>query len=51
VLRMQPSGFKRMLAKVLSGPFLLVAMLYAWVVLLIADPIYRHLGDVKTKRT
>jgi len=47
VLRMQPSVFKRMLTKILSGPFLLVAMVYAWAVLLIGDPLYRRLGDVR----
>lgn len=49
VLRMQTSVFKRMLTKILSGPFLLVAMVYAWVVLLIGDPFYRRLGDVRRK--
>lgn len=46
VLRMQTSVIKRMLTKMLSGPFLLVAMVYAWAVLLIGDPLYRRLGDV-----
>jgi hypothetical protein len=51
VLRMQTSVLKRMLTKILSGPFLLAGMLYAWAVLLIADPLYRRLGDVQRERS
>lgn len=41
-----PSKVKRWLVKFASGPFLAVAMVWAWVVLIISDPVYRRLGRV-----
>ncbi len=39
-----PCRLKQTVVKLAAGPWLLLAMLYAWLVLLVADPIYRRLG-------
>lgn len=40
----RPTKHKRRLVKLALGPLLVVAMLIAWFVLLVCDPVYRRLG-------
>jgi NTE family protein len=47
--RLPPSQFSRWALKLLAGPLLLGAMLYSWLVLVFADPIYRALGRSASK--
>lgn len=49
ILRIPPSGSKRWVAKLASGPLLMVAMLVAWAVLLVGDPLYRRLGRLEPR--
>lgn len=42
-----PNGAKRWLWKLLSLPYLLLAMVHAWIVICISDPIYRRLGKLQ----
>ena len=42
--RLSPGPWKRWVTKIAGSPILLVAMVYAWCVLLAADPIYRRIG-------
>lgn len=41
--QLPPTGSKRWLWKLSSAPFLITAMIHAWMVIYIADPIYRRL--------
>ena len=43
-----PTGAKRWLWKLLSLPYLLVAMAHAWTAIGVSDPIYRRLGKLRT---
>lgn len=43
-----PMGAKRWLWKFLSLPYLLVAMVHAWTVIGVSDPIYRRLGKLRS---
>lgn len=43
-----PTGAKRWLWKLLSLPYLLLAMVHAWTVIGVSDPIYRRLGKLRS---